>query len=85
MPRYPPRPTPDRLLFKVGDRVRIVPIDEMGTVEKIRADASGDWLIDVVRDTDRVAHVCRAFEIRKKCWCGLESVSGRYCPAGHAL
>ena len=48
---------------KVGDRVHIVPIQENGTINKIRNDASGNPIIHVTRDSDKVDHLARTFEL----------------------
>ena len=48
---------------KVGDRVHILPIQENGTINKIRNDASGNPIIHVTRDSDKVDHLARTFEL----------------------
>lgn len=46
------------------DRVFIVPIQECGTVLKVRKDDLGEPIIDVTRDSDGETHVCRECELR---------------------
>lgn len=46
-----------------NQRVYILPIREYGRIKRIRQDVRGEPLIDVIRESDGVSHVCRPNEI----------------------
>lgn len=51
-------------MLKVGDRVYIVPINEYGTIDKIRRDDRGDLIYHVLREGGfGLYHLCRECEL----------------------
>jgi len=57
-------------MIEVGDRVLILPINEVGEVWQVRKDSSGNEIFDVERDSAPMVdgaynHVCRSFELMR--------------------